>query len=116
MMDIYLSMPDAFPPGPREDPSTAEPGDSGATEAFPGAGVDDGADIGRFLDRFDGACPGDFVAYHVGDLAIDRGAGDRGRAVRACQAVAMGLFGDREAHLVQRRLGPHRYVYYAVKR
>ena len=108
MMDIYLSMPDAFPPDHREDPSTAEP--------EPVAGVDDGGAIGRFLDRFDGAGRGDFVAYHEGDLAIDRGAGDRGRAVRACQAVAMGLFGDREAHLVQRRLGPHRYVYYAVKR
>lgn len=108
-------MPDAFPPDHREDPSTTGSGGSAAA-ASPVAGVDDGGPIGRFLDRFDGAGRGDFVAYHVGDLAIDRGAGDRGRAVRACQAVAMGLFGDREAHLVQRRLGPHRYVYYAVKR
>ena len=59
---------------------------------------------------------GEFVAYHVGDLATDCEVGDSARDVRACQMVAMGLFQDREAHLVQRRFGPHRYVYYAVKR
>ena len=79
-------------------------------------GAPEPSPVGEFLEQFDVAAPGEFVAYHVGDLASDCEVGDGARDIRACKAVAMGLFEDRDAHLVQRRFGPHRYVYYAVKR
>ncbi len=84
--------------------------------AHAGEEVAEASAVGEFLDQFDRAEPGAFIAYHVGDLAIDRELGEAALAIRACQIVAMGLFCDREAHLLQRRFGPHRYVYYAVKR
>ncbi len=90
----------------------------GISDGF-GDGEDRGSDqgpLGEFLEQFDSAEAGEFVAYHIGDLATDSQVGETIREVRACQVVAMGLFQDREAHLVQRRFGPHRYVYYAVKR
>lgn len=89
----------------------AQPDTSAAPVSAPEPGP-----VGEFLEQFDVAAPGEFIAYHVGDLACDCEVGDGARDIRACKAIALGLFQDREAHLVQRRFGPHRYVYYAVKR
>ncbi|MCA8882121.1 MAG: hypothetical protein KDA73_19685 [Rhodobacteraceae bacterium] len=66
------------------------------------------------------ALPGDTLAYHRGFLALDREGGRLGEAEtlrlrrladRARWAAETGL-----VHLVQRRLGPERFVYLAIAR
>lgn len=60
--------------------------------------------------------PGEVHIYHTGMLAMDRGKTGKGaevadRAVAAYRAYQSGL-----VHLVQKRLGPYKYQYMAVRR
>lgn len=66
-----------------------------------------------FRDTLRRVRPGMWITYHIGDLFIDRAADRRLNALAHSiyEAYENGL-----VELVRRKLGPHMYEYFAVKR
>jgi hypothetical protein len=68
------------------------------------------------------AAPGEKLIYHRGFVAVDAAglvsslSPERQRALRDVAAAALRAAGQGLVHLVQARLGPHRFAYVAVAR
>jgi hypothetical protein len=66
-----------------------------------------------FLEALAQARPGAWIMYHVGDLFIDR---SKDRKLNALAHSVYEKYEQGWLDPVRRRLGPHMYEYYAVKR
>ncbi len=68
--------------------------------------------------QFDRVEPGTVIVYAVGDLAFERetARGDSKELVRKVGDYAYSLHRQGDAELTQKKLGPHRYEYWCIKR
>jgi hydrogenase maturation factor len=66
-----------------------------------------------FLGRLAEARRGQWLMYHVGFLMDDR---DKDQAVEKLAKTVHSIYEQGKVSLVQRRLGPRMYEYYAIKR
>lgn len=67
----------------------------------------------RFLEILAQARPGAWIMYHVGDLFIDR---TKNRKLHALAATIYEKYEGGVLDPVRRRLGPHMYEYFVIKR
>lgn len=70
----------------------------------------------EFDAQVEGLLLGERLAYHRGNLLIDRRSGAQFLAVENTAQAAWTAMEVGKVHLMQRRIGPGVYVYYATKR